>query len=390
LYETVRRLARSHEVAVYALSTAEHDFCDLRPHVTLHSVVHFEPLSFYRSPLGRLNQLQRWRDLYRLQLVERQIAREIDRQHYDVVYVQPSQWTQAPLILQYLRTPTVYYVQETLRDIYEPPLRRPHVRQRRMAWLDRLDPLIPLYRRTIARLDRGATRRATIRLANSRYTADNIWRTYGCHAEVSYLGVDADAFQQRPGIPKTTAMLSVGALRPNKGFDFLLQALSRLSQSAAPTLRIVANADDPAERAYLNEMARDGKVNLNIEIMVDHDRLVQRYCEAAVFVYAPVREPFGLAALEAMACGTPVVAVAEGGVSESVTDRETGRLVPRDVARFAEVLEDLLGDTRLREQYGCQARTCVVDRWTWERAVERLAHHLGRAAGGAHVEVVPR
>jgi len=64
--EWTRRLAPMHEIDVYTLSTADHAFCDIRPFVTAHREYPFSPSRLFRSPFGRLNQLQRWRDLGRL------------------------------------------------------------------------------------------------------------------------------------------------------------------------------------------------------------------------------------------------------------------------------------------------------------------------------------
>src|SRR5664279_2040319 len=117
LFEITRRLARVHTVDVYTLSSADSNFCDLRPVVTRHVEVPFQPLRLFDSPWGRLNQWQRTRDLHRLDRLSRQIASEIDRQGYQVVYVHPSLYTQAPNVLNYLATPSVYQAHEPLRLI---------------------------------------------------------------------------------------------------------------------------------------------------------------------------------------------------------------------------------------------------------------------------------
>ena len=63
IYEWTRRLAANHLVDVYTLSSADHDFCDIRPFVEQHYIFEFQPRGLFGSPWGRLNQLQRWRDL---------------------------------------------------------------------------------------------------------------------------------------------------------------------------------------------------------------------------------------------------------------------------------------------------------------------------------------
>jgi glycosyltransferase involved in cell wall biosynthesis len=115
--------------------------------------------------------------------------------------------------------------------------------------------------------------------------------------------------------------------------------------------------------------------------MVDFDTLIRRYNEAALVLYAPIREPLGLIALEAMACGTPVVGVNEGGVRETVIDRFTGRLADRDPPAFATVIMELLQDPDLCKQYGYQGREYVLKNWCWDRAVAQIEQALIPVAG---------
>src|SRR5947209_5938348 len=114
--------------------------------------------------------------------------------------------------------------------------------------------------------------------------------------------------------------------------------------------------------------------------MVPHDVAVQLYSHAAVFACPSVYEPFGLINLEAMACGTPVVASAVGGILEVVVDGETGVLVPLeqqraspfepvDPGRFsadlAAAINRLLGDANLRDRMARAGRQRVEREFAW-------------------------
>jgi glycosyltransferase involved in cell wall biosynthesis len=380
LFETVRRLAEQHTVDVFSLSAADHEFCDLRPVVHGHRVASFEPLRPFRPPFGRLNRWRRWRDLHRLDRLAGEIAAEIDASGYDVVYVYPSRWTQAPSVLRHLATPTVYQVLEPLRSVHEPPISRPY-QGWWSPWVDRVDPVRHVYVRSARAVDALNTARASKLLANSRYTASNVCRVYGRSADVCYPGVDTATFRPLPGGVTHNGVLSVGEVRPGKGFDFVIAALATLPLRARSRLRIVANAEHPPERAYLADVARRLDVELLFEVGLSDERLVARYNEAAMVVYAPVREPLGLAALEAMACGVPVVGVAEGGVRETVVDGVTGLLVERDERQFAEAVATLLADEALRGRLGEQGRRHAVQRWSWEAAVEKLEQQLAAVVG---------
>jgi len=376
VFETLRRLARRHRVDIYTLNTSDHDFCDLRPYVHNYNVFEFQPLPLFRSPLGRLNQLQRWRNLSRFNLLAHQIASKIDQGDYDLIYVHPSMWVQAPLVLAHLRTASVYYIHEPLRSAYEPEIYRPYSNRGWRRKLDRLDPLIRLYRSRLIGLDRLNTHQASYILANSRFTAANIERIYGRSAQVTYLGVDNEIFRPLDSVAKENFVLSVGALHPLKGYDFLIEALGRIPISSRPPLRLIGNAEHERERSYLTALARQHNVELTIETMIDLRTLVYRYNQAALLLYAPVREPFGLVSLEAMACATPVVGVAEGGVCETVVDGVVGRLVDRDPDAFANAIVPLLENQRLRTEYGQQARRNVLEKWTWDASVARLEQYF--------------
>lgn len=174
VYEVARRLAANHDVDVYTLSTAEHSFCDLRPLVRHHEVFDFVPTPPHASPLGRLNQWRRSKDLDRLAFLSQRIAAEIDRRRYDIAYVHPSMWTEAPTVLSFLKIPTVYHLHEILRRVYDPPIPRPY--RDRQSWrkvLDRVDPLLHLYTAKLRKTDSVNTAMATRLMANSLHRVEH-------------------------------------------------------------------------------------------------------------------------------------------------------------------------------------------------------------------------
>src|SRR5258708_29848555 len=79
VFEVTRLLAVRHKIDCYTLSSANHTFCDLSPYVDDYHIFDFESFPLFNSPFGRLNQLQRWRGLRRLEEVCRTIALRIDQ-----------------------------------------------------------------------------------------------------------------------------------------------------------------------------------------------------------------------------------------------------------------------------------------------------------------------
>ena len=119
--------------------------------------------------------------------------------------------------------------------------------------------------------------------------------------------------------------------------------------------------------------------------MLRRSDVIQLYSRATVFCCPSVYEPFGIINLEAMACGTPVVASAVGGIPEVVVDGETGLLIdpgllpetfdPADPGAFsaalAEGINRLVGDTVLRERMAVAGRRRVEERFSWDAIAER-------------------
>jgi glycosyltransferase involved in cell wall biosynthesis len=229
-----------------------------------------------------------------------------------------------------------------------------------------------------ARIDKDNALYANYILANSYYSSEAILRAYGVVSHVSYLGIDTNLF--RPlDLPKENFVLSVGECSPHKGFDFIIRSLSLIREQTRPKLILASNSTSLTWEAHLVSLAARLHVDLEVRRAIPDDELVSLCNRARLFVYAAILEPFGLAPVEAMACGTPVVAVKEGGVRESVVHVETGILTPREERAFAGAAADLLADDQQRERMGRRAVEVVRDFWTLRHAGERLEAHLRRA-----------
>jgi glycosyltransferase involved in cell wall biosynthesis len=198
---------------------------------------------------------------------------------------------------------------------------------------------------------------------------------------VIYGGADAERYAPDPHVSRG-GVLFVGRLTPHKGVDRLLRALPE-----GAFARIVGSGGHdplPPERDYpelLRRLARDKHVAF-VGAVSDRD-LPAVYRSAQVFVLPSVEqtcygksiavsELLGLAVLEAMASGTPVVASRVGGVPEIVRDGETGFLVPPgDVGQLHERLRQVLDDPSLARRLGDNARQDVRERFTWHAVAAR-------------------
>ncbi|MFJ2635291.1 glycogen synthase [Streptomyces sp. NPDC087422] len=183
--------------------------------------------------------------------------------------------------------------------------------------------------------------------------------------------------------PQRPYVLFVGRITRQKGVPHLLRAARELDPSAQ--LVLCAGAPDtPALdrefRALFDELnaVRDG-VHW-IPAMLPRPAVVQLLTHAAVFACPSVYEPLGIVNLEAMGCGTPVVASAVGGIPEVVEDGVTGLLVPyseEDPAAFeaglARALNRVIGDRAEAERMGAAGRDRAVREFGWDTVARRTA-----------------
>ena len=129
-------------------------------------------------------------------------------------------------------------------------------------------------------------------------------------------------------------VLFAGKMTRFKGIDVLLQAASEYERSCPDALTVLAG--DGEERARLEAQARGlGLAQVHFIGNVAQDELAELYCIADVDVVPSRREPFGLVAVEAMACGTPVVATNQGGLPDFVNEEVGALVAPEDAADLA-------------------------------------------------------
>jgi len=205
-----------------------------------------------------------------------------------------------------------------------------------------------------------------------------------------YRRVDSTDALKRHGInPEEPYLLFVGRITRQKGIIYLVRAI----QFMDPGFQIVlcAGAPDTPEIAIemqkAIEQARAKRSDIIwIEEMVDRNAVIELYSHAAVFCCPSIYEPFGIINLEAMACGTAVVASAVGGIKEVVVDGQTGFLVSLEQMRespfeplnpekfsrdLAGKINQLMKDRQLREKFGKAGRKRVEEKFSWSTIAQK-------------------
>jgi glycosyltransferase involved in cell wall biosynthesis/phosphoheptose isomerase len=191
------------------------------------------------------------------------------------------------------------------------------------------------------------------------------------------------------GLPAEEGMiLHVGRIVPRKGIDTVIRAYARfLLDHKAPTkLLIVGGESDEPDPERTPEIGRLQRLATELGIADrvcfigrrGRSQLKYYYSAADLFVTTPWYEPFGITPLEAMACGTPVVAANVGGLKFSVRDGETGYLVPPgDPDSLAERFRLLYSSPALLRVFGQQAIQRVNELFTWTHVAEGLSKVYG-------------
>ena len=323
-------------------------------------------------PFGRVNGAIRIADLMRLTCQSRRVASAIDDEGCDVVFVHNCAISQTPPVLRFLRTRAVYYCQEPFRAMLEAPLGGGLL-------LPAGDPLRRMYARCVVANELRGLKGARVVLANSWFSRESILRYYGVDSVVNYLGVDHSVFSPQP-VEKRRLVLSVGRLSPEKGHSFVIESVGLIPHNERPNVGIVCGLPDVQSRMDLERTAAANGVRVEFFTNISDSELSELYSCALCTAAAPILEPFGLTPLESMACATPVVGVAEGGIRESVTDGVTGFLTQRDRREFADCIRRLVADPKLAARMGAAGRDCAVARWNWDRSIAQLERILSEAA----------
>jgi len=251
-------------------------------------------------------------------------------------------------------------------------------------------------------IERTAYENADGVVAVSTAMRDDVQELYGVSPDrvrVIHNGIDPDEYRPRPS-PSTLRRLGidaeipivlfVGRITRQKGILHLVRAIKYLR----PGVQVVlcAGAPDTDEiaaemTALISDAKRDAEIPLVwIREMLSKEDVIALYTHAAVFVCPSVYEPFGIINLEAMACETPVVATAVGGIPEIVVPGETGLLVPleaeggdspepRNADAFSRALaasvNELMAAPDRRAAMGKAARARVLEHFSWRFIAEQ-------------------
>ncbi len=399
LYYHVRGLVQhGHSVESWCSNMSNRDYLPLRDFGAEHVV----PLEV--AP-GRLSRLASRSDMLKGELHSDRLtearalnehcqrcAEEINRGRFDVLFANSSMIMGAASIGRYVETAKLLYLQEPNRGLYEAnvnglpwtapaAISRPWSRPRYIAWS--LMNEIGIYQlRILAREELINAKSFDRILVNSFFSRESLLRAYGLDPRVCYLGIDTELFADKRR-PRETFVVSLGELGSHKGAEFVIRSVAKI-QVPRPRLVWIGNAYHKTYGEAMSSLAESLGVDFEVRTRVGDSELVDLLNRAAVMAYAPRLEPFGFAPLEANACGLPVVAVAEGGVRETIQDGVNGLLVEHDPEAMGKAIERLLREREYADDLGRRGRQMVSEHWTLDAAVTRIAQQLSATIAARH------
>lgn len=228
-------------------------------------------------------------------------------------------------------------------------------------------------------IEQAASRRSDAVVTVSEYSSERITKHYGVPAEritVSPNGIDTARYSP-PASRSVHAdgemrVLYVGKWHARKGVLQLIQAFG-IAHATNNSLRLRMVGGGPLEGALRSEVSKlglDGAVEFLGKL--DDETVIREYRAADMVCIPSLQEGQGIVALEAQACGAPIVATRAGGLIEAVQDGVTGLVVtPGDIEGLAAALIQMASDEEMRREYGRNA-VAWARRFQWDRLLDDL------------------
>ena len=225
-------------------------------------------------------------------------------------------------------------------------------------------------------LVRGNLRRADLVCCTSKALAREAEKYGARKVRVIPFGIDCSLF--KPGkIAAGGRIFTVGIVKRLDrvgGADLLIEAFNIFRSRYRGRSRLLV-VGDGEERITLERQVEDLGIRSDVEFMghVPHQKVAEELQKMSVAVFPSRREGFGVAALEAQACGVPVIVTNTGGLPEVVRDGESGFVVPEgDVVAIADRVLQYAFDRTMLLQMGAKARDFVSSEFSWSRCVDMM------------------
>jgi glycosyltransferase involved in cell wall biosynthesis len=298
---------------------------------------------------------------------QKKLADKINHSGCDVALVTHDEHLQAPHLLKHLTVPSVFLCQEPTRVFFE-------------KWIEnqeRIKGIKKLYEginRKIRRwLEVGNAKQADKIMANSLYSIESIKRAYGVTSQAIYLGYDKSVYRAGTNKKKNVIMV-VGNNEPQKDLSLAVRTVALLR-----TYELLIACPRKNDMRSIKSLAKKLGVKMRYVVGKSSKEMACLYSSARVTLATAHLEPFGLSVVESMACGTPVVAVSEGGFRETVTSGISGELTERDSRQLAGAVRKVV-DSYDKYRDGALKRARAFDWDETTKLLEKLLESSSRLA----------
>jgi glycosyltransferase involved in cell wall biosynthesis len=389
LYDQVRGLtSRGHHLDAWCPPTASQNFLPLNALIKERVVPLADCSALHGNWVRRLKH--RLSETARLMKAMeehcRRCAEEMSAGGFDLLLVHPCLLFRTSPMAYFSRLPNILYLAEPYRQLYEAWPQLPWAASQRQYrplawryWKEVVSEQLALNNRRVqVREELAWAKRYDQILVNSIFSRESLLRVYNLDSRVCYLGIDTEAFHPT-GAAKEPFVIGLGNIDFNKRPLLAVQAIGTIPAENRPKLVWVGNFAEPVYLKMLTEEAAKLGVDFAFKVLIPDEELHDLLSRAAVMIYTAHLEPFGFAPLEANACGTGVVAIAEGGVRETVGNPASGILVSSaSPEELGIAVLKFTSDLGFATEFGRTASAYVREHWPQDKAMDRLETELER------------
>lgn len=379
-YHVHSLVEKGHEVEIWADDPNASGFMKLPSSVKLHKI----PINYIEQKSSlreRLASVFYGKDSNMKAMEQHclKCASEIHQSGFDLLFANSCFYYGVPFISRYVKIPKVLFLGEPNRYLYEAMPEQiwsaPEGNNNKWSFKFWVYFFSNTWRtnkfRVYIREERKNYQAFDKVLVNSYFSMESCKRAYGLVSEVCYLGVDSSLFKPVNGTKSNSYVVGLGGFYRHKNPELAIRSVGEISNNR-PKLIWIGNMIDEEYWFEMVELARSLDVNLELKKMVSDQQLVQLLSEAICMIYSSNLEPFGFAPLEANACGTPVIAVAEGGVRETIIHGKNGFLVNPNPKEIAKYISKLSSNDELRNEISKFSINNVKENWSLSSCSKRI------------------
>ncbi len=369
-------LERGHYIESWCPDTADQSFLPLKDLVPEHII----PLKFPKkiNGLSIYNTIKNYNTIKvlteALDAHNTECAWQIHKGDFDVLFANACRFFRTTSIGKYVQIPSALYFGEPYREFYEAIPELPWLSQSKNDFQNSDVRIRGV--RLQAYNEREYAKAFNILLSNSFYSRETIMRVYSLESEVCYLGIDTDFFKPTEQ-QKEDFVVGLGSISHAKGIDRAIRALGTIPQNIRPNFIWIGNVVCKNTLNTYLSLAQKLDVNFSTRVNISDDEVKSLLSRASLMLYTSRLEPFGLAPLEANACGTPVVGIAEAGPRETIVDGVNGYLVndynPKSIGE--KIIEILTDKAKLKE-LSEKSREHILSRWNLELCASNIERFL--------------